>query len=81
MLSIWSKPNFYHFMESQKHRTITSLPINNLKAFTDDNFKEPKIVQFFFDRVENIVGKGENVDFLHILISKNVFKRLLSKGH
>ena len=30
-----------------------------------------------FDRVENIVGKGENADYQHFLFSNNVLKRLL----
>ena len=31
------------------------------------------------DRVENIVGKGENTGYQHFLLSHNVLKRLLSQ--
>ena len=35
---------------------------------------------FAFDRVENIVGKGENAGHQHFLFSDNVFKGLLTQG-
>ena len=36
---------------------------SKLKAFADDdNFKVAPIMKYFFDRLENIVGKGENAD-------------------
>ena len=49
-----------------------------LKAFADDILNVTKMKISVFDRVENIVGKGEiactsNSSFFH-----NVFKRLLS---
>ena len=31
---------------------------------------------FVFDRVENIVGNGENASYQYFLLSYNVFKRL-----
>ena len=30
------------------------------KAFADDNLKVAKMAKFVFDRVENVVGIGEN---------------------
>ena len=36
------------------------LHLSKLKAFADDNFSVAQRMQFFCDRVENIVGKGEN---------------------
>ena len=36
------------------------LALSKLKAIPDDNVNVTKIVQFFFERVDNIVGKGEN---------------------
>ena len=33
--------------------------LTKLKAFTDNNFNVPQMVQYFFDTVENIVEKGE----------------------
>ena len=46
--------------------TLNSLPNDKildwskLKAFADDKIKVLKMMVFVFDRVENIVGKGEN---------------------
>ena len=34
--------------------------LSKMKVFAEDNFSVAQMVQFFFDRVENIVGKGEN---------------------
>ena len=38
------------------------------KAFADDKIKVLKMMIFAFDRVENIVGKGENADYQHFLL-------------
>ena len=50
-----------------------------LKTFADDKLNVTKMIISVFDRVENIVGKGEiartsNFSFFH-----NVFKRLFSQ--
>ena len=37
-----------------------------------------QIVHFFFDKLENIDGKGENAGSQHFLLSYNVFKK---QGH
>ena len=36
------------------------LALSKLKAFVDENFSMAQIVQILIDRLENIVGKGEN---------------------
>ena len=36
---------------------------SKLKAFADDKTKVLKMMTFVFDRVENIVGKGENAGY------------------
>ena len=41
------------------------LAMSKLKAFADDNFN---MSHFFCDRVENIVGKGENAGDQYFLI-------------
>ena len=41
---------------------------SNLKAFADDKIKVLKMMIFLFDRVENIVGKGENAGYQHFLL-------------
>ena len=37
-----------------------------LNAFVDNNFKLIQMVQFFFDKVEIIVGKGENTGYQYL---------------
>ena len=51
-----------------------------LKAFTDDKINVTEKFKLVFQRVENIVGKGENAGNQHFLLSHNVFKRLFSQG-
>ena len=36
------------------------LAVSKLKTSANGNFSEAEMVQFFFERVENIVEKGEN---------------------
>ena len=36
------------------------LDVTKLKAFADDRINEAQVMISVFDRVENIVGKGEN---------------------
>ena len=56
-----------------------------LKAFADDKLYVTKMLISVFDRVENIVGKGEIACTNNFSISNNVSKKLLSqtrqKGH
>ena len=40
---------------------------SKLKAVADDNLKVGKMMIYFLDRVENIVGKGENAVYQHFL--------------
>ena len=40
------------------------LTSTKLKAFADDKFNVDKMKFFIFDRVKNIVGKGENAGYL-----------------
>ena len=49
-----------------------------LKAFADDKLNATKMLISVFDRVENIVGKGEISCTSSFSLSHNVFKRLLS---
>ena len=52
-----------------------------LKAFADDKLNETKMIISVFDRVENIMGKGEIACISNFSFSHNVFKRLLSQTH
>ena len=68
-----------HFVNLEKKVTdwlffLNSLPDNKildwsqLKAFADGKLKELNIMIFVFDRVENIVGKGENAGNQHFFL-------------
>ena len=46
---------------------MTILAMSNLQVFSDNKFDMLQMVQSFFDRVENIVGKGENAGYHHFL--------------
>ena len=39
-----------------------------------------KLIMCLIERVNNIVGKGENAGYQRYLLSYNIFKRLLSQG-
>ena len=52
---------------------------SKLKAFADDKLNVTKMIISVFDRVENIVGKGEIACKSNLSFSHNVFKRLLSQ--
>ena len=47
---------------------ITVLALSKFKAFVDNNFNVAQIMHFFFDRLENTVGKGENAGYQHFLL-------------
>ena len=51
-----------------------------LKAFADDNLNVAKIMISPSDRVENIVGKGENAGYQHFLLSSQCFQKASSIG-
>ena len=61
--------------------SITSLPNDKnvdwskLKRFADDNLNIAQMMEFSFDRVENIVGKGENAGFQHFLLFTQCFPK------
>ena len=50
-----------------------------LRAFADDKLNVMKLILSVFDRVENIVAKGEIACTSNFSLSHNVFKRLLSQ--
>ena len=68
-----------HVKRSCPFMTLRRKPINSfpgdkiqalfrLKAFADNNFSVAQMVQFFFDGLENIVGKGESAGNQHFLL-------------
>ena len=44
------------------------LDMPNLKVFADKRINEAQMMIAVFDRVENIVGKGENACYHHFLL-------------
>ena len=53
---------------------------SKLKAFADNKIKVFKIMIFVFDRVENIVGKGENPGYQHLLLFQQCFQKASFSG-
>ena len=45
-----------------------------LKAFADDNFIVTQTVQFLFERLQNVVGKGENASYQHFILFPHCFQ-------
>ena len=41
---------------------------STLKAFADDKINETEKLKFILEKVENIVGKGENAGYQHFLL-------------
>ena len=57
----------------------TILPLTKLKAFADNNFYFAKMVQFFFERIENIIGKGKNAVYQHFPFVQSYFWKVSLK--
>ena len=60
-------------------KVVNSLPNDKifdqskLKAFADDKLKVAKLMIFVLDRVENILAKGENAGYQHLLLFPQYF--------
>ena len=48
---------------------------HKFKAFADDKLNVAKIMNSVFDRIENIVGKGENAGYQHFLLFPQCFEK------
>ena len=62
---------------------INSIPNNELvqlKAFADNMYNVVKTILSIIYREENIVGKGENAGYQHILLFPQFFQKLSSSG-
>ena len=61
--------------------TLNPLPNDNfldwtkLKAFADDKLNAGKIKISVYERLENIVGKGENAGYQHFLLFPQCFRK------
>ena len=52
-----------------------------LKAFEDNNLNNAEIMISAYDRMKNIVGKGENAGYQHFLLfPHNVFQKVSFPG-
>ena len=66
---------------------INSLPndkildMTKLKAFADHRINVAQMIISSFDRVENIVGKGENAGYQHFLLFPQCFQKAFFRGH
>ena len=56
------------------------LDLTKWKAFADDKINEAQMMISVFDRVENIVGKGENAVFQHFLLFQQCFQKASFMG-
>ena len=70
---------FYAALKASSYDKV--LDQTKLKAFTGDKLNVTKLIISVFDRVENIVGKGEITCTCNFSFSENVFKQLLSQTH
>ena len=61
-----------------KQEKKKKLDVTKLKAFADDKIHVAQMISDF-DRVENIVGKGENAGYQHFLLFTQCFIMFLSK--
>ena len=77
---------FTVFVVSTVHEMFNSLPNgiflewSKLKAFAVDNLYVAQMMIYVFDRVENIVGNGENAGFQHFLLFPHCFLKLSFSG-
>ena len=66
-----------------KHKQNNNNPLPNesflgwtkMKAFADDKLNAPKIKISESERLENIVGKGENAGYQHFLLFPQCFQK------
>ena len=63
MLVIWTLPNG------------KILDWSKLKAFADDKTNVAEMLYSLSDRVENMVGKGENAGYQHFLLFPHCFQK------
>ena len=57
-----------------------TLDVTKLKAFADNKINVGQMMISVFDRVENIVGKGENAGYQHFLIFPQCFQKASFSG-
>ena len=78
-----------HNIPSKPRATFQYNPLTNdkildmtkLKAFADEKLNIAWMTISLFNRIENTVEKGENVDYQHFSFPHSVFQSLLLQGH
>ena len=61
-----------------ERREYAGKKLSKLKAFADYEMNVAKMMNYVFDRGENIVGKGENAGYHHLLLFLQCFQKTLS---
>ena len=56
------------------------MPWSNLKAFADNKIDVTEKLKSVLGRVENVVGKGENVGYQHFLLFQQCFSKVSYTG-
>ena len=55
--------------------------VPNRKQYADDEINVTQNLKFVFERVENMVGKGENAGYQHFLLFPQCFQESSFEGH
>ena len=77
-LLIWSRGQCYQLVKSLPNDKI--LNMTKFKAFADNKLNVAQMMISVFDRIENIVGKGENTSYQHFLLFPQCFQNAAFLG-
>ena len=59
---------------------VNILDLSKLKAYADDKINVTEALKFVLGKVENIVGKGENAGYQHLLLFSQCFQKTFCTG-
>ena len=76
----WKEYCAEYWVTLYQTQTYEILDRSKLKAFADNNLNIAKMIIILYDRVENIVGKGENAGYQHFLLFPQCFQKAYSQG-
>ena len=65
----------YTINQEHLYQTTKFGTSSNFRVFEDDKIEVTQMMISFFDRVENIVGKGENAGYQHFLLFPQCFQK------
>ena len=60
---------------AQQNSSNKNVALSKFKEFADNNLYTTQIVETVFDKVESIVGKGENAGYQHFLLFPQYFQK------